>query len=103
MPGFNFMEPTMVQTAQIMCINKNNRTDPTERITHVGGVQTSRWKITLDDAIRKIESGEWKFFTSVNGRSVWVEIATSASGRKYLRTEADSRESNNLLSLPECP
>ena len=93
----------MAQNAQIMCINKNNRTDPTERITHVGGAGGSRWKLTLDDAISKIERGEWKFYTSVNGKSVWVVVATSASGRKYLRTEADSRESNNLLSLPECP
>ncbi|WP_414322894.1 DUF3892 domain-containing protein [Xanthomonas campestris] len=30
-------------------------------------------------------------------------VATSRSGRKYLRTTADHDTPDNLLSLPECP
>jgi Protein of unknown function (DUF3892) len=90
-------------TAQIKCINKTNRTSAWERISHVGGHQQSTWKLSLDDAIGKTERGEWRFYVSVSGKSVWVVVATSAHGHKYLKTEADGDQPNNLLSLPECP
>ncbi|MCB1463845.1 MAG: DUF3892 domain-containing protein [Nitratireductor sp.] len=94
----------MAQTAQIKCINKRYRDNPYERITHVGGYVTSQWKLTLDDAIGKIERGEWAFYVErPAGDTVWVEVAISRFGNKYLKTEADGDEPNNLLSLPECP
>jgi hypothetical protein len=31
------------------------------------------------------------------------EEAFSRFGNKYLKTEADGEQENNLLSLPECP
>jgi hypothetical protein len=30
-------------------------------------------------------------------------VARAASGHKYLKTESDGEQPNNLLSLPECP
>jgi len=33
---------------------------------------------------------------------VKVVTAVSSNGTQYLKTEADSSEKNNLLSLPEC-
>ena len=93
---------TKTQTIQIKCINKNPREDIHHRITHVGGYTDKPWKITLDEAIRYIETDEWNFFTHVNGYSRWVIVATR-NGRKYLKTEADQDTPDNLLSLPECP
>jgi hypothetical protein len=37
------------------------------------------------------------------GRGVWVIIAVSQCGHKYLKTQADGLQPDNLLSLPECP
>lgn len=92
------------KTAQIKCINKSDRSNPHERITHVGGYGTSRWKITQRQAIEYIESGEWSFWVEPpNSERVRVIVAESRYGNKYLKTEADDEQPNNLLSLPECP
>ena len=89
---------------QISCINKTDRYNPHERIRSVGGVEGgNRWKVSQQDAIEGIESGKWRFWVSVNGQSVWVVVAVSAAGHKYLKTQNDGEQPNNLLSLPECP
>ncbi|NKM63098.1 DUF3892 domain-containing protein [Rhizobium leguminosarum bv. viciae] len=94
----------MANTAQIKCINKNPRNDIYHAITHVGGFTDKQWKLTLDDAIGKIERREWAFYVDrPRGDRVWVEVAVSRFGNKYLKTDADGDEPNNLLSLPECP
>lgn len=89
----------MALTAQVTCINKRDRPSPHERITHIGG---QNWKITQEAAIEYIERREWQFWTQAAWKSVWVIVATR-NGRKYLKTENDGDEPNNLLGLPECP
>lgn len=94
----------MAALHEILCINKDDRYNPQERITHIGGRNspTEKWKITVDDAIRGIESGKWSFYVNRGGSKVNVIVSTSRSGRKYLKTVNDGEEPNNLLSLPEC-
>ncbi|MET4201007.1 MULTISPECIES: DUF3892 domain-containing protein [Bradyrhizobium] len=96
---------TRPQTAQIRCVNKRDRPNPFERITHVGGYGSSQWKITQEQAIAMIERREWSFYVSLPGstKAVLVEVGVSRFGNKYLRTEGDDDTRNNLLSLPECP
>lgn len=93
----------MTQSIQIQCINKTNRYSAHDRISHVGGGYPSRWKLTQAEAIAAIESKTCQFYVSVNGSTVWVIVATSAAGNKYLKTQNDGEQPNNLLSLPECP
>lgn len=55
------------------------------------------------EANNAIEAGKYAFYVSANGKSVWVIVATSAHGNRYLNTESGGDQPNNLLSLPECP
>jgi hypothetical protein len=96
----------MANNAEIKCINKSDRTNPHERITHIGGPNNdgTRWRMTQEDAIAHIEAGRWQFYVSrPAGDTVWVVVATSKWGNKYIKTTADGDQPNNLLSLPECP
>ena len=89
---------------QVHCINKSDRYNPHERITHIGGVNSdgTRWKLLQSQAIADIESGKYSFFVSVSGRAADVIVARH-NGNKYFKTTADGEHPNNLLSLPECP
>lgn len=89
---------------EIKGINKANRNDPYDRIDNICGVgrQGQPWKITVVQAINDIEQGNYRFYVSVDGDAVAVEVAVSRYGNKYLKTVADGDLPNNLLSLPEC-
>ena len=90
---------------QIKCINKSDRYDPHERIKNIGGTNPNgeRWKLTQQEAVEGIETGKYDFYVSVQGKTVPVIVATSKYDNKYIKTEADGEQPNNLLSLPECP
>lgn len=93
----------MPLNTQIMCINKTDRMNPHERIRAVGGVhEGARWWLPLDQAIATIRDGTHRYWTSANGKSVWVIIAKH-NGNEYLKTESDGDHPNNLLALSECP
>ncbi len=94
----------MASRTEIFCVNKSDGTNLHERITHIGGsnADNSKWRITQQKAIAEIENGQWQFFVHKEADTVNVIVATSRNGNKYIKTEADGEQPDNLLSLPEC-
>ena len=85
------------------CATRIDHQNPHERITHIGGISNNgRFKVTSDQAIQMIDSGKYDFYVNRGGKQVKV-ITDTRNGRKYLKTEADGYEPNNLLALPNCP
>lgn len=54
------------------------------------------------DAIRDIESGQYAYYVPMqSGAKTPIRIVNGPTG-KYLRTDWDSTERNNLDDLPDC-
>lgn len=94
----------MASRHQVLCVNKSDRYNPHERITHIGGKNAdgTAWKLTQQEAINGIEGGKWQFYVKTGWHTVDVIVATSRFGHKYLKTTSDGVEPNNLLNLAEC-
>lgn len=87
----------------VSCINKQNRNSSYEGITHLGNPNSSNggWKWTRQQVIESIEAGTNTFYTLVNGNRGNIGVVNGPTG-KYVRTYADGKWNDNLLSLPEC-
>jgi hypothetical protein len=94
----------MASLHEVTCVKKTDRYNAHERIRAIGGQNPdgTNWKLPLEDAIRGIENDRWRFYVRAHGQFVNVVIAVSRWGNKYLKTEADGEQPNNLLSLYEC-
>lgn len=96
----------MAQRHEVTCIVPDG-SDTDRRIDKIGGKSGAEgsggaWTLTLDRAIQGIESAQWSFWTQGGGKATNVIVAKRANGTKYLKTEADGVEPNNLLALPQC-
>lgn len=69
-----------------------------DRITHVGGLT---WTFTADEAISAIDRRYHSFYTLQGGERAEVGVVRSVNG-PYLRTYANGKWTDNLLSLPPC-
>ncbi len=89
---------------KVRCIQKSNRHEIHNIIEFIGGLNSNgtNWKVSQKRAIQGMESGKWEFYVEIDGKIANVIIATN-NGLKYIKTESDNLESNNLLNLPNCP
>ncbi|HEU4838510.1 MAG TPA: DUF3892 domain-containing protein [Micavibrio sp.] len=94
----------MTARHKVRFVKKEDRYNPYERILSIGGQNAdgTNWEVTQPQAIAGIEKGEWQFYVEKQGESANVVVRISPYGNKYIKTEADGAEPNNLLSLPEC-
>ena len=86
---------------QIINIRKGDHTDPHEQIISIVGVEGGqRWEVSQQEAIAGIEAGRWRFYVHRDGSDVWVVVAATKTGHKYLKAESDGEQPNGLLALP---
>ena len=91
---------------KIKCITLSDTNRVHEHITHVGSDQFtppgSRW--TVAQVVSAIENKQHTFYVqSASSGRANVGVVDPGNGRpKYIRTYADGKWNNNLLSLPSC-
>lgn len=97
-PSSNTNTDEKMADVQVTCITKN-RNSTHDGITHLGG---KNWKWSIEDVIASIEAETNTFYVSNQGSRINIGIANGPN-RKHLRTHANGKWNDNLLSLPECP
>ena len=70
-----------------------------EVITHVGN-DAENWRMTREDAVKRIKAGKQKFFT--RHAKTRTKIPVTIYREQYLRSERDDDKKDNLESLPSC-
>lgn len=88
---------------RITHIRKPNVNSSHEHITHIKGLNTSGavFESTVAVAIANLKSGNYKYHVERAGRTINVTHQKSAAGNEYIKTEPDSTQKDNLLSLPQ--
>lgn len=94
----------MSRSIQIQFVKKSTRTDSQLQTRYIGGVDPVgvKWWLSESDAIAGMEDGNWRFYVSNNGHAIWLTIARTADGHKYLTAETRAVP-DPLLTLPEFP
>lgn len=86
--------------SRITHVRKANRLSSHEHITHVGN--SPAWTWTRENVIASINAKENTFFVLTDGNRSNVGVVNESGKASYLRTHADGKWNDNLLSLPEC-
>lgn len=91
----------------VTCINKPHRLSPHEHITHIGNVTNQpadRWRMTREEAIRRIDANEAAFYTvdRSTGKKMYIGVVREVGKNPFLRTHADGKWNDNLLAQAEC-
>jgi hypothetical protein len=93
-------------TVRITCINKSGgyHDNPHAAISHYGWLYSSekRGKMTRIQAVEWIGKGNDAYVENAYGNKAYCYVRTSTNGVKFLQTQSDGRDTNNLLELPEC-
>jgi hypothetical protein len=60
----------------------------------------SRWGLSVQEAIERIDSGQWTFYVEQPQNDRVLVVVAQRGARRYLKTTADGDVPNNLLALP---
>jgi hypothetical protein len=86
------------------CVKHDTAEDVDQVIQLVGGVWPGDgrpWKISDNDGVLMVDAGALELFITPSGQP--IHVSTSATGRRYLRSNPDDVNPDNLAQLPECP
>jgi len=91
---------------KVTCINKDhgNHDNPYEAIEYLGWTKDITNEIGKYSRARMVQflENHGIAYVEKGGEKAYLIVRTSTGGNKYVKTEADSTEANNLLELPEC-
>lgn len=97
--------PSNIKMRKVTCINKDNgnHDNPHEAIQFLGWIdeQGNRNRTSRLEMVSYLERGN-QAYVEAGGVRAYLYVRTSTLGNKFVQTIADSKYSNNLLSLPEC-
>ena len=87
----------------ITCINKPEHYNRHEHITHIGN-SAEKWRITREEAIKRIDDGTDGFYTidDTTGKRCEILVVREHGKDPYLRSHADGKPNDNLLEQDEC-
>jgi hypothetical protein len=90
--------------AQVTCIIKPHPQSAHEHITHLGN-PAANWMWTREQVIASIDARTNTFYVidPVSGKRADIGVVREQGKAPYLRTYADGKWNNNLLSLNQCP
>ncbi|HQS58346.1 MAG: hypothetical protein B7Y56_09770 [Gallionellales bacterium 35-53-114] len=88
----------------VTCILKTLPQSPHEHITHLGN-PTENWMWDRERVIASIDNKTNTFYTldPISRKRADIGVVREVGKVPYLRTYADGRWNNNLLSLNQCP
>jgi hypothetical protein len=88
---------------EVNCINKPDRNSRHEHITHIGHT-VNNWRLTREEAIRRIDNKQQAFYTvdRTTGNRVYIGVYREQGKAPFLRTHADGKWNDNLLAQAEC-
>lgn len=81
---------------------KKTRKDDDGDITHLCNSDLWWSPRKVEDAIKDIENGDNKYYVGTGTFKTYVHVVNDSTKGKYLRTTADSTDSDNLANLPDC-
>ena len=88
---------------QITCVIMSDGEKSNENITHMGN-QADKWLLSKEAIIHQIKSNTHNFYTieAKTGNRNYVGIVKELKKTAYLRTHADNKWNDNLLTQSEC-
>jgi Protein of unknown function (DUF3892) len=90
----------VANACRVTCISRVG-----QRISELGCTEVNGTfrKMSVDEVIRSIESGERVFYVTLEEQSYLVIVGTDRSGNKYVKTVRDDDDYTSLLELADCP
>lgn len=97
-------EPASSSEYQITCTTKADRFNTHEYITHIGNA-AGNWKLSSEDAIRRIDAESDAFLTvdRQTGSKIYIGVVREQGKVPFLRTYADGKWNDNLLAQAGSP